>query len=170
LEQPAESAAQSSAPATPETPAESPHPGEATYPDLAAESAQPEPEAARTEELTAAAVEGTRPEDEAARTEDEAARTEEITASAVEAARLRIGPNIEPSIAPRTQPRIQPVSTGEIVAANPPGRSAQQGELFEPTAELAPEPAAAPPPGDAATTPARDTPEVERSEPAAHHG
>jgi sec-independent protein translocase protein TatB len=94
LEQPAESAAA----ATPETPSESPYPGETTYPDLAAEGARPE-------EATAAAVESTRPEDEAARTED-------LMASAVEAARLR----------------IQPPSTGEIVAANPPGQAPQPSE------------------------------------------
>jgi sec-independent protein translocase protein TatB len=116
LEPPAASAVES-APATPETPSESPYPGETTYPDLAAEATRPE---------------GTQPED--------------MTVSAVEAARLR----------------IQPPSTGEIVAANPPGQIPQQAELFEPPA--------APPPGDAATAPESTTPEAERSEPAAHHG
>ena len=70
--------------------------------------------------------------------------------SAVEAARLR----------------IQPPSTGEVVAANPPGRIPQQAELFESPAE----PAAAPPPDDAVTAPESATPDAERSEPAAHHG
>ena len=121
LEPPAESAAES-APATPETPSESPYPGETTYPDLAAEGTRPE---------------NTRPED---------TQTEDLTASAVEAARLR----------------IQPPSTGEIVAANPPGQIPQQAELFEPPA--------APLPADAATAPASDNPEAERSEPATHHG
>ena len=120
IEQPTESAPEFAAPATPETPAESPYPGETTYPDLAADA--------------------TRPEE----------TTEDLTASAVEAARLR----------------IQPPSTGAVVAANPPGQPAQQAELFESHAE----PAAAPPPEDAATTPASDHPEAERSEPAAHHG
>jgi sec-independent protein translocase protein TatB len=149
LEQPAESTAESAAPATPETPSESPYPGETTYPDLAAEAPQPEE------------------------------TTEDLTASAVEAARLRIGPNIEssiaPSIEPRIQPRIQPVSTGEVVAANPPGQKApQQAELFGSIAEPAAEPAAALPPGGAATAPESTTPDAasdaHRSEPAAHHG
>jgi sec-independent protein translocase protein TatB len=120
IEQPTESAPEFAAPATPETPAESPYPGETTYPDLAADA--------------------TRPEE----------TTEDLTASAVEAARLR----------------IQPPSTGEVVAANPPGQPAQQAELFEPTTE----PVAAPSQDDAATAPASDNPEAERSEPAAHHG
>jgi sec-independent protein translocase protein TatB len=141
LEQPA---AESAAPATPETPTESPYPGETAYPDLAAEGTRPEES---TKDLTAATVEGTRPE-------DEAARPEELMASAVEAARLR----------------IQPPSTGEVVAANPPGRAPQQAELFESSTESAAEPAAAPPPGDAATAPESTTPDAERSEPAAHHG
>jgi len=153
LEQPAESTAESAAPATPETPSESPYPGETTYPDLAAEAPQPEE------------------------------TTEDLTASAVEAARLRIGPNIEssiaPSIEPRIQPRIQPVSTGEVVAANPPGQKApQQAELFESSVELAAEPPAEPaatsPPGEAATAPESAAPDAasdaHRSEPAAHHG
>ena len=70
------------------------------------------------EDATAAAVEGTRPEDEVTRPEDEAPHTEDLMASAVEAARLR----------------IQPPSTGEVVAAEPPGRAPQQAELFEPLA------------------------------------
>jgi sec-independent protein translocase protein TatB len=90
------------------------------------------------------AAEGTRPEEV----------IEDTTASAVEAARLRI------------QPIPKPPSTGEIVAANPPGMAAQQAELFEPPA--------APLPEDTATAPASDTPEAaneaNRSEPAAHHG
>ena len=90
------------------------------------------------------AADATRPEETA----------EDLTASAVEAARLR----------------IQPPSTGAVVAANPPGQPAQQAELFESRAEPATEPAAAPPPEVAATTPASDHPEAERSEPAAHHG
>jgi sec-independent protein translocase protein TatB len=127
---PAESAAAESAvPAPPETPTESPYPGETTYPDLAAEATRPE---------------DTQPED--------------LTASAVEAARLRIAPSIAP--------RIQPVSTGEVVAANPPGQAPQQTELFESSAE----PAAPLPPGDPATAPESTTPDAERSEPAAHHG
>jgi sec-independent protein translocase protein TatB len=151
LEQSAESAAESAAPTTPETPTESPYPSETTYPDLAAEGTRPD-------EAAATAVESPRPEDEGTRPEDEAARTEDLMASAVEAARLR----------------IQPPSTGEIVAANPPGQPARQAELFEPLTETAAEPAAEPAvepsPGDAPTTPASDTPEAERSEPAAHHG
>jgi sec-independent protein translocase protein TatB len=131
---------QAAAPATPETPIESPYPGETTYPDLAAEGTRPE-------ESNAATVEGTRPEDESAQPED-------LMASAVEAARLR----------------IQPPSTGEVVAANPPGRAPQQAELFESSAEPAPEPADARPPKDAAAAPESATPDAERSEPAAHHG
>jgi sec-independent protein translocase protein TatB len=142
LEQPAESAAESAAPPTPETPSESPYPGETNYPDPATETMQ-------QEDATAAAVEGTRPEDEVTRPEDEAPHTEDLMASAVEAARLR----------------IQPPSTGEV-AAEPPGRAPQQAELFEPLAE----PAAAPPPGHSATAPESTTPDAERSEPAAHHG
>ena len=79
-------------------------------------------------------------------------------ASAVDAARLR----------------IQPPSTGEVVAANPPGQAPLQAELFEPLTETAAEPAAepavAPPPGDVTTAPESTTPEAEPSEPAAHHG
>jgi sec-independent protein translocase protein TatB len=140
LESPAESAAESAAAATPESPSESPYPGEATYPDLAAEGARPEES------------------------------TEDLTASAVEAARLRLEPSIAPSIEPRIQPPLRPPSTGEVVAANPPGQLPQQTELFERPAEPAAEPAAAPPPGDTATAPGSTTPEAERSEPAAHHG
>jgi sec-independent protein translocase protein TatB len=140
IDQPAESAAESAAPATPETPSESPYPGETTYPDLAAEGTRPEESAAN-------AVESPRPEDEAAHTED-------LMTSAVEAARLR----------------IQPPSTGQVVAANPPGRAPQQAELFESPAEPATELASAPPPGGAATAPGSTTPDAERSEPAAHHG
>jgi sec-independent protein translocase protein TatB len=147
IEQPAETATESAATATPETPTESPYPGETAYPDLAAEGTRPE-------ESTAVAVEGTRPENEGTRPEDEALRPEDLIASAVEAARLR----------------IQPPSTGEVVAANPPGRAPQQAELFESSAEPAAEPPAAPPPGDAATAPESTTPDAERSEPAAHHG
>src|SRR5208337_1299383 len=142
LEPPAAAAADS-APATPETPSDSPYPGETTFPDLAAEATRPA-------ESTAAAVAGPRPEEEGSRAEDEAARTDDLMASAVEAARLR----------------IQPPSTGEVVAANPPGQAPQQAELFGPFAESA----TAPPPGDAATAPESTTPEAERSEPAAHHG
>jgi sec-independent protein translocase protein TatB len=141
-------AAESTVPGPPETPTESPYPGETTYPDLAAEGTRPEES---TKDLTAATVEGTRPEDEAARPED-------LMASAVEAARLR----------------IQPPSTGEVVAANPPGRAPQQAELFESSAEPAAEPAAPLPPGDVATAPESTTPDAaidaHRSEPAAHHG
>jgi sec-independent protein translocase protein TatB len=86
------------------------------------------------------AAEGTRPEEV----------IEDKTASAVEAARLRI------------QPTPKPPSTGEVVAAEPPGKAAQQAELFEPPA--------APSPENTASTPASDTSEAERSEPAAHHG
>ena len=118
-------------------------------------------EGARPEDSTAAAVESpmregesTRPENEAAQSEDEDARPEDLMASAVEAARLR----------------IQPPSTGEVVAANPPGRAPQQAELFESSAEPAPEPADARPPKDAAAAPESATPDAERSEPAAHHG
>jgi len=82
------------------------------------------------------AAEGTRREETA----------EDLLASAVDAARLR----------------IQPPSTGEVVAANPPGQPAQQAELFEPPAT--------PPAADAAIAPASETPEAERSEPATHHG
>jgi sec-independent protein translocase protein TatB len=139
VQQPGETAAESAAPVTPETPTESPYPGETSYPDLAAEGTQPE-------EATAAAVESPRPEDEASKPEDEAARNEDLMASAVEAARLR----------------IQPPSTGEVVAANPPGRAPQQAELFEQPSETA------------AVLPANDNVsganEAERSEPAAHHG
>jgi len=146
LESPAASAAES-APATPETPTESPYPGETTYPDLAAEGTRPE-------EATATAVESTRPEDEAARTEDKQA--EDLMASAVEAARLR----------------IQPPSTGAIVAANSPGQAPQQAELFEPLAEP---PGPAPQPSEPATgvavnDDASGANEAEPSEPAAHHG
>ena len=143
IDQPAESAAES-APATPESPTESPFPGETTYPDLAAEGTRPE-------EATSAAVDGPRPGVEGSRPED-------LMASAVDAARLR----------------IQPPSTGEVVAANPPGQAPLQAELFERTAEPAAEPAVAPPPGDVATAPESTTPDAaidaHRSEPAAHHG
>jgi sec-independent protein translocase protein TatB len=144
-------AASAEAPTTPETPVESP------YPVPAGEAIPP--------------VE----------------TTEDLTAAAVEAARLRIEPNIGSNIAPsiepgidsRIQPRIQPVSTGEVVAANPPGqRSPLQAELFEssvePAAEQSAEPAAPPPLADAATAPQSTTPDAaidpHRSEPAAHHG
>jgi sec-independent protein translocase protein TatB len=143
IDQPAESAAESAAPATPEALSESPYPGETTYPDLAAEGTRPE-------EAAAVGVEVTRPEDEVTRPENESPRTEDLMASAVEAARLRI------------QPPLKPPSTGDVVAAEPPGRAPRQAELFEPPA--------APPPGDAATAPENITPEAERSEPAAHHG
>jgi sec-independent protein translocase protein TatB len=128
-EEPAVSAAEST---TPETPSESPYPGETTYPDLSAEGTRPE-------ETAAAAAESTR-------TEDEAARSEDLMASAVEAARLR----------------IQPPSTGEVVAANPPGRAPQQAELFEQPSETA-----APIPANDNVSGAN---EAGRSEPAAHHG
>lgn len=62
LEAPAASAVDSTAP-TPETPAESPYPGENTYPDLAADATRPEevqPEATQPEDLTASAVEAAR--------------------------------------------------------------------------------------------------------------
>ncbi len=147
LDQPAESAEESAVPAMPETPIESPHPEESSYLDLGAEGTP-------TEESTAASVESSRPEDEGRRPED-------LTASPVEAAPMR----------------IQPPSTGEVVAANPPGRPAQQAELFESNGEPAPE-SAAPPTGDAATAPESTTPDAanggpngaNRSEPAAHHG
>jgi sec-independent protein translocase protein TatB len=137
LQQAAESAAEPATPAAPETLSESPHSGERTYPDPAAETTQPEE------------------------------TTEDLTAAAVEAARLRIEPNIAPIIAPSAAPtiapRIQPPSTGEVVAAHPPGQAMRQAELFESSTEPAAEtPAAAPPESTA--------PEVERSEPAAHHG
>jgi sec-independent protein translocase protein TatB len=133
LQQAAESAAE---PATSETPSESQVSGETTYPDPAAETTQPEE------------------------------TTEDLTAAAVEAARLRIEPNIAPNIAPSAAPtiapRIQPPSTGEVIAANPPGKAPQQAELFEQPSE------------PAAPVPANDdlsgANEVERSEPAAHHG
>ncbi len=147
LEQAAQSTAEPAAPATPESPSESPYPGETTYPDLAAEGTRPE-------DSTAAAVEGTRQEDEGTRPDDEATRTEDLMTSAVEAARLR----------------IQPPSTGEVVAADPPGRAPRQAELFEPPAEPASELASAPPPDDTATAPESTTSDAERSEPAAHHG
>ena len=147
LDQPAESAEQSAVPAIPETPIESPHPEESSYLDLGAESTQ-------TEESTTAAIESPRPEDEGTRPED-------LTGSPVEAAPLR------------TQPTLKPPSTGEVVAANPPGRPAQQAELFESNEEPAAE-SAAPPTGDAATAPESTTPDAangtHRSEPAAHHG
>ena len=59
---PPRSAVDSTAP-TPETPAESPYPGENTYPDLAADATRPEevqPEATQPEDLTASAVEAAR--------------------------------------------------------------------------------------------------------------
>jgi len=146
LEQPKESVAESG-PATPESSTESPYPGETSYPDLAAEST-------RSEEATAVAVESTLTEDEGSRTESKQA--EDLMASAVEAARLR----------------IQPPSTGEIVAANPPGPAPQQAELFEPLAEP---PGPAPQPSEPATgvavnDDASGANEAEPSEPAAHHG
>jgi sec-independent protein translocase protein TatB len=141
-DQSAESVAESAAAATPETPTESPYPGETTYPDPAAESARPE-------EAAAVAVESTSPVDEAAPAED-------LMASAVEAARLR----------------IQPPSTGEVVAANPPGQAPQQAELFEPLAEppgQAPQPSE-PAAGVAVNDDTSGANEAEPSEPAAHHG
>ena len=124
-DQSAESVAESAAAATPETPTESPYPGETTYPDPAAESARPE-------EAAAVAVESTSPVDEAAPAED-------LMASAVEAARLR----------------IQPPSTGEVVAANPPGQAPQPSE---------------PATGVAMNDDTSGANEAEPSEPAAHHG
>jgi len=52
-------------------------------------------------------------------------------------------------------PRIQPPSTGEKVAAQPPGKRPAQGELFS---------------ADSGNAPERVAPEAEGSEPAAHHG
>jgi sec-independent protein translocase protein TatB len=142
---------ESVAPATQETPAESLHPEETAYSDRGAEYT-------RSEESAGAS-----------------------TAVALEAERLHpessIAPNIEPgsapNIEPRIQPRIQPVSTGEVVAANPPGRPAQQAELFESNAESAAEPGA-PQQEDATTASESTTPDAanctHRSEPAAHHG
>jgi len=111
--------------------------------ESAAEAAAP---GTPSEEATRAAVEGARPEDEGSKPEDEAAQNEDLMASAVEAARLR----------------IQPPSTGEVVAANPPGRAPQQAELFEQPSETA-----APIPANDNVSGAN---EAERSEPAAHHG
>jgi len=75
---------------------------------------------------------------------------EDLTASAVEAARLR----------------IQPPSTGEVVAAEPPGKTAQQAELFQPP----PEPPAQVAASDSVSGVNEAANETERSEPAAHHG
>jgi sec-independent protein translocase protein TatB len=151
LAQPAASAAESAPPATPETPAESTYPGETTYSDPTAEETRTEQSA---QDLTAAG-------DEVERQGPEA--------------------SIAPIIEPRILPRIQPVSTGEVIAANPPGRGPQQAELFESNAEPGTEPAAesaaepsALSPRNAAAAPESATPDAakgtHRSEPAAHHG
>jgi len=55
-------------------------------------------------------------------------------------------------------PRIQPPSSGETIAARRPGAQPEQQELFAPS------------PGDSGKPPDQMTPEIERSEPAAHHG
>jgi sec-independent protein translocase protein TatB len=160
IDPPAGSVAESAAPSLPETPTESPYPGETGYPDVAAEVTRTQES---IEDLTAAAVEAER------------LRPEESIAPSIEPGS---GPGVEPSIEPRIQPRIQPVSTGEVVAANPPGRPAQQTELFERPVEAGAEPAASPnvpsPVDAAATAPESTTPDAangtHRSEPAAHHG
>jgi sec-independent protein translocase protein TatB len=162
LEQTAASAVDSVAPVTQETPTESSYPGETSYPELGTEGT-------RTEEGAATPIESPRPAGEGTRPEDEAAQPESVMASTVETTR------------PRIQPPLRPPSTGEVVAANPPGRSPQQAELFESNAEPAAESAAEPdalPTGDAATAPESTTPDAangtpngaNRSEPAAHHG
>jgi sec-independent protein translocase protein TatB len=143
---------ESVAPATPETATEGPYSGETSYPpDVAAEETR---SGESTEKLTAAA-------DDAARLRPEAS-----IESGVES-------RVQPSSEPRIQPRIKPVSTGEVVAANPPGRSPQQAELFESNAESAAEPGA-PQQEDATTASESTTPDAangtHRSEPAAHHG
>jgi sec-independent protein translocase protein TatB len=139
--------------------------GAASAPESAAHATlETSSESQYSEETTyadVAAVDSPRPEGEGTRSEDEAARPEELRVSAVETAPLR----------------IQPPSTGEVVAANPPGHAPQQAELFEsnkePAAKSAAEPGA-PSPGDAATAPESSTPDAangtHRSEPAAHHG
>jgi sec-independent protein translocase protein TatB len=67
-----------------------------------------------------------------------------------------------PPAADPTVPRIQPPSTGETVAAEPPGTQPRQQELFAPDPGKAPESVNS----EAITS----GPEAERSEPAAHHG
>jgi hypothetical protein len=90
------------------------------------------------------AAEGTRPEEV----------IEDTTAAAVEAARLRI------------QPTPKPPSTGEVVAANPPGKAPQQTELFETPSE----PPAPAPANDNVSGANEAANEANRSEPATHHG
>jgi sec-independent protein translocase protein TatB len=75
------------------------------------------------------------------------------------------GPLTAPESSPApaaTIPHIQPPSTGEKIAAEPPGRQFQQRELFEEGSSPAAEPQ-----GKVQGTAA---PEAERSEPAAHNG
>jgi sec-independent protein translocase protein TatB len=90
------------------------------------------------------AAEGTRPEE----------AIEDTTAAAVEAARLRI------------QPTPKPPSTGEVVAANPPGKAPQQAELFATPSE----PPAPAPANDNVSGANEAANEANRSEPATHHG
>ena len=104
-------------PATPETSAESPYPGETTYPDLAADA--------------------TRPEE----------TTEDLTASAVEAARLRIQPPSTGAVVaanPPGQPAQQAElfePTTEPATAPPPEDAATATASDHPEAERS-EPAA----------------------------
>ena len=160
VQPPAETAADTpvtpSLPATAEATTEGPYSGETTNPDLAPEAPRP---VETIEDLTAAAAENPVPGNRGTQPEGETARTEDLMASAVEAARLR----------------IQPPSTGEVVAANPPGRVPQQAELFGSPEEPAAQPAPATAPQSAAPDAASDAPsdtpsDADRSEPAAHHG
>jgi hypothetical protein len=131
------------APPTPQLDAPATPESTALSPESPAES--PYPSESTVPDL---AAEGTRPEES----------IEDTTASAVEAARLRIEPNIEP--------RILPPSTGEVVAANPPGRLPQQAELFETPSE----PAAPVPANDNVSGANEAANDANRSEQATHHG
>jgi sec-independent protein translocase protein TatB len=132
--------------------------------DVGSPTPTPEPPTSSLESPTASPYPGesTYPNQTA-----EPTRSDDATAEAVEAARLRI----EPSIAPR----IQPPSTGEVVAANRPGASAQQADL--PTQQIDP-PAAPPAAASPNAGPAADdnlsgvnqADQAEPTEPAAHHG
>ncbi|MGA3334217.1 MAG: twin-arginine translocase TatA/TatE family subunit [Terracidiphilus sp.] len=141
--EPATAAPESTAPA----PAAdvSPYPRESSYPDFAAEAPQAE--------------ETNRQNAEATHSEEAASPSTEITSElpaepvAPPAAETDTSLPAEPTV-----PRIQPPSTGETVVADRPGQQPQPNEPF------------APPLRDPGKATESVTPEVERSEPAAHHG
>jgi sec-independent protein translocase protein TatB len=116
----------------------------------------------------------------------EEAKTAETTGSAVDVGPVNAelkdtkeaAPQAEPSILNVQQPssvvniqpplNLQPPSTGEKIAADPPGQQPRQRELFDGAPNPAAEPARQDSEQEAAAPDA--APEPERSEPAAHHG